>query len=415
MRGGLLGQGSILTVTSYANRTSPVLRGKWILENLLGTPCRRRRANVPPLPENSPGAKVLTMRERMVEHRANPVCASCHQLMDPVGSVDGELRRDRTLAHAERSRRADRRVRRASRRQHVRGRHRASQGGAEPAGAVRDDADREADDVRARPRARVLRRAGGSRRSRARARTDDYRFSSVVLGIVNSTPFQMRRSQVHDHHQDMALPRRTFLRGMGATLALPLLDAMVPALRRPERGGRSPVRRLGFVYIPMGSNIAEWMPKQEGALTELSPTLAPLTPFLKQHHRAQQPRAEERVFVGQSRDRELHVPERRESEDDRGLRLRDGRHGRSDCRAAARQGDAAAVARARDRLQLRGRQLRQRVQLRVHEHAGVVRRRRPRCRPKRTRAWCSSGCSATAARPPIARPSCARTAAFSTG
>ena len=79
----------------------------------------------------------------------------------------------------------------------------------------------------------------------------------------------------------MALPRRTFLRGLGATLALPVLDAMVPAF-----GGLSaaaqPVRRLGFVYIPMGSNIAEWMPKGEGRITELSPTLASLMPFLGQ-------------------------------------------------------------------------------------------------------------------------------------
>ena len=79
----------------------------------------------------------------------------------------------------------------------------------------------------------------------------------------------------------LALPRRTFLRGLGATLALPVLDAMVPAF-----GGLSaaaaPVRRLGFVYIPMGSNIAEWMPKQDGQMTELSPTLASLTPHLGQ-------------------------------------------------------------------------------------------------------------------------------------
>ncbi len=79
----------------------------------------------------------------------------------------------------------------------------------------------------------------------------------------------------------MALPRRTFLRGLGATLALPVLDAMVPAF-----GGLSaaaqPVRRLGFVYIPMGSNIAEWLPKGEGRITELSPTLASLMPFLGQ-------------------------------------------------------------------------------------------------------------------------------------
>ena len=63
-----------------------------------------------------------------------------------------------------------------------------------------------------------------------------------------------------------ALPRRTFLRGVGATLALPLLDAMVPALT-PLRAAAPPVRRLGFVYIPMGSNIAEWMPKAEGRIT----------------------------------------------------------------------------------------------------------------------------------------------------
>ena len=85
VRGGLLGQGSIMTVTSYANRTSPVRRGQWILENLLGTPVPPPPVNVPPLPENEPGAKILTVRERMVQHRANAVCASCHQLMDPVG------------------------------------------------------------------------------------------------------------------------------------------------------------------------------------------------------------------------------------------------------------------------------------------------------------------------------------------
>ncbi|HUP94850.1 MAG TPA: DUF1592 domain-containing protein, partial [Burkholderiales bacterium] len=85
VRGGLLGQGSIMTVTSYANRTSPVRRGKWILENLLGTPVPAPPVNVPPLPENNPGEKILTVRERMVQHRANAVCASCHALMDPVG------------------------------------------------------------------------------------------------------------------------------------------------------------------------------------------------------------------------------------------------------------------------------------------------------------------------------------------
>ena len=84
-RRGLLGQGSILTVTSHANRTSPVRRGKWVLENLLGSPPPPPPANVPPLKEKSELARPLTMRERMEDHRRNPVCASCHRAMDPIG------------------------------------------------------------------------------------------------------------------------------------------------------------------------------------------------------------------------------------------------------------------------------------------------------------------------------------------
>ncbi|MEE8131321.1 MAG: DUF1552 domain-containing protein [Vicinamibacterales bacterium] len=78
----------------------------------------------------------------------------------------------------------------------------------------------------------------------------------------------------------MALPRRTFLRGVGATLALPLLDAMVPAASALARTAASPPRRLGYVYIAMGMNPVPWTPKQEGRLTELSPSLSPLTPYL---------------------------------------------------------------------------------------------------------------------------------------
>jgi mono/diheme cytochrome c family protein len=84
-RRGLLGQASILTATSYGNRTSPVLRGKWILENVLGAPPPPPPANVPPLPEDQNGATPQTMRERMEEHRKNPVCASCHARIDPLG------------------------------------------------------------------------------------------------------------------------------------------------------------------------------------------------------------------------------------------------------------------------------------------------------------------------------------------
>ncbi len=85
VRGGLLSHGSILTVTSYATRTSPVIRGKWVLTNIMGTPPPPPLPNVPPLEEKKPGGKALSMRERLAEHRSNPVCASCHNVMDPVG------------------------------------------------------------------------------------------------------------------------------------------------------------------------------------------------------------------------------------------------------------------------------------------------------------------------------------------
>jgi hypothetical protein len=84
VRGGLLRQGSVLMVTSYATRTSPVLRGKWVLENLLGTPPPPPPANVPALKDNTVSSS-LSVRERLAEHRANPACAGCHTLMDPVG------------------------------------------------------------------------------------------------------------------------------------------------------------------------------------------------------------------------------------------------------------------------------------------------------------------------------------------
>jgi uncharacterized protein DUF1592/uncharacterized protein DUF1588/uncharacterized protein DUF1587/uncharacterized protein DUF1585/uncharacterized protein DUF1595 len=84
-RGGLLGHGSILTVTSYANRTSPVVRGKWVLDNILGAPPPPPPPNVPELKARDQQGKVLSMRAQMEQHRSNPVCASCHRVMDPLG------------------------------------------------------------------------------------------------------------------------------------------------------------------------------------------------------------------------------------------------------------------------------------------------------------------------------------------
>jgi hypothetical protein len=193
VRGGLLGQGSIMTVTSYANRTSPVRRGKWILENLLGTPVPDPPVNVPPLPENSPGEKILTVRERMVQHRANAVCASCHALMDPVGLATENF--------------------------DAIGRYRTQSEAGGPIDASGGLPDGSAFEGAAGLRKAVLNRpelfvttlteklmtyalgrgleyydAPAVRDITRRARTDDYRLSSVVLGIVNSTPFKMRRA-----------------------------------------------------------------------------------------------------------------------------------------------------------------------------------------------------------------------------
>jgi hypothetical protein len=79
-----LGKGGILLVTSHADRTSPVVRGKWVLDNLIGTPPPPPPPDVPPFPEETPGAP-KTVRARMEQHRSNPACASCHRIMDPIG------------------------------------------------------------------------------------------------------------------------------------------------------------------------------------------------------------------------------------------------------------------------------------------------------------------------------------------
>lgn len=84
-RKGLLGQGSILTVTSYANRTSPTLRGKWLLENILGSPPPPPPGNVPSLKDRDESGRTLSVRQQLEHHRANPACAVCHARMDPLG------------------------------------------------------------------------------------------------------------------------------------------------------------------------------------------------------------------------------------------------------------------------------------------------------------------------------------------
>ncbi len=84
-RGGLLGQGALLTVTSYPGRTSPVLRGKWLLDNMLGTPPPPPPANVPTLPDAEAGEVPTSIRERLARHRQDPICFTCHTIIDPLG------------------------------------------------------------------------------------------------------------------------------------------------------------------------------------------------------------------------------------------------------------------------------------------------------------------------------------------
>jgi hypothetical protein len=90
-RGGILGEGAVLAVSSYPSRTSVVIRGKYILENILGTPPPPPPPDVPALDDDSTGT-LLSLRQ---EHRANSICASCHSKMDPLGIRARKLRRDR--------------------------------------------------------------------------------------------------------------------------------------------------------------------------------------------------------------------------------------------------------------------------------------------------------------------------------
>jgi hypothetical protein len=196
-RRGLLGQGSILAVTSIATRTSPVQRGKWLLENVLGTPPNPPPANVPPLKENKTGAKQLSVRELMEAHRKNEPCAGCHKVLDPLGfALDNfdAVGQWRTVSES-----GDK---------------------IDASGILADGTKVDGVvDLRAallsRPNVfagtlteKLLTYALGRgleyydmpavRAVTRQAAQNNYRFSSLILGIVGSTPFQMRRSHEPD-------------------------------------------------------------------------------------------------------------------------------------------------------------------------------------------------------------------------
>jgi hypothetical protein len=191
-RGGLLGQGSILTVTSYPNRTSVVQRGKWILETLLGSPPPPPPPDIPDLMPKGKDGHQLTIRAAMEQHRANPICSSCHVRMDPLGfaleNYDGV------------------------------GKWRLEEGGStiDPSGKLPDGSSFQGpaglkkallashrDEFLGTMTGKLLTYALGRgleyydlpavRSITRQAAKDDYRMSALVTAIVQSTPFQMRR------------------------------------------------------------------------------------------------------------------------------------------------------------------------------------------------------------------------------
>ncbi len=193
-RGGLLRQGSVLSVTSYANRTSPVLRGVLVLNNMLGAPPPAPPPNVPALDESGAAAN-LPMRERLAAHRSNAVCASCHRTIDPVGfslenyNAIGQWRELEVEGAA------------------------VDSSGAVPGDTPFHGVSGLEEALLRRPELFVgalsenlltfaLGRgveyydAPAIRKIVQEAEKDDYRFSSLLLGIVRSAPFQMRRAEV---------------------------------------------------------------------------------------------------------------------------------------------------------------------------------------------------------------------------
>jgi hypothetical protein len=193
-RQGVLGEGSILTVTSYATRTAPTIRGRWMLENILGVPPPPPPANVPSLDlKKGENGKPLTMRQQMEEHRKNPACAACHKVMDPLGFALENF--DAT------------------------GKWRTNDGGnpIDASGVAPDGfalngpadlrkyllshPDQFVNTVASKLLTYALGRgveyydAPALRKIMRDSETGNYRWSTLILGIVKSTPFQMRRSR----------------------------------------------------------------------------------------------------------------------------------------------------------------------------------------------------------------------------
>jgi hypothetical protein len=180
-------------ITAFANRTSPVIRGKWVLENLLAAPPPPPPPNIPALKEKGEGGEALSMRQQIVQHRANPACAICHNRMDPIGfglenfdavgkwrAIDAGSPIDASGVLLDGSK---------------------FQGPAELQQALLSRPELIVNAISEKLLMYALGRtleyydAPAVRRIVREAASSDYRWSSLVLGIIESTPFQMRRSR----------------------------------------------------------------------------------------------------------------------------------------------------------------------------------------------------------------------------
>jgi hypothetical protein len=210
IRGGLLGQGSILTATSYPNRTSPVLRGKWILDVLLGSPPPPPPPEVPALPEAGEGGKILSVRERLSEHRKNAACASCHMRMDPLGFALENFDATGTWRTVEKNGPADLTPQAIDASAQL-------PDGTKFTGVagLREILLERSDQFVYTMTEKLLTFALGRgadwydapaiREALRAAQKDDYRFSTLVNSIVFSRPFQMRMSQDAEHSAQKAV------------------------------------------------------------------------------------------------------------------------------------------------------------------------------------------------------------------
>ena len=412
MRRGLLGKGALLTVTSKAARTSPVTRGKWFLQTFLGVEpagsaagraggqARARRRQRPATP------KQPTMRADAWSSIARTRPARrCHKIFEPMGLALENFDavgawRTAGRGHARsmpagvlRRRHEGRRRRRACATSLVR---------------YSDQfvrvVDREAADLRARPRRRVRRTCRWCGRSCATRRRSNYRFSSLVLGIVKSAPFQMNmktadgadataRGSLTGESHDMFITKKhipggPFLRGAGATLALPLLDAMVPAATALAQTAATPeaaIRRPASCRTAWRPGY--WVPEHGGRAGRAScrSIFKPLEPFREADGDPERPAfALGRAASGRDRRRPLGgggVPVREQAEEDRRRRRLRRHDDRPDDRAEDRPGQPDAVDAAGRRGSGRElEQLRRGLQLHLHQHASRGRRRRRRCR-----------------------------------